>query len=224
MESLYQSTTYTERELDNKEFARLFIEQNSEGSNPYLTVHQVFEICHKERPWDFMLVRALRHACTCKWAWAIPDENALDTLADFSPILEVGAGTGYWASLLEHRGVDVLAVDKNPPGSACSENPYGHYVTYTSVHRGTSRTPREHQGRTLFMCWPPYRSHLALRALRTYRGEYFLYVGEGTWGCTGSEGFHRELDKYWKSVKVCSIPQWPGIRDALFVYRRKHAD
>ena len=47
-----------------------------------------------------------------KYAWAIPDERALQILASFSPLIEIGAGRGYWARLLRDQGVDILAFDK----------------------------------------------------------------------------------------------------------------
>lgn len=31
------------------------------------------------------------------------------------PVVEMGAGTGYWAALLQQRGVDVVALDRHPP-------------------------------------------------------------------------------------------------------------
>lgn len=47
-----------------------------------------------------------------KYAWAIPDERALQILASFSPLIEIGAGRGYWARLLRDQGVNILAFDK----------------------------------------------------------------------------------------------------------------
>lgn len=31
-----------------------------------------------------------------KYAWCVPDERALKVLAHFAPIVEIGAGKGYW--------------------------------------------------------------------------------------------------------------------------------
>ena len=53
-----------------------------------------------------------------RYAWAVPDERALRILEHFGPIVEVGAGKGYWASLLAARGVDVVAYDAMPPPDA----------------------------------------------------------------------------------------------------------
>ena len=46
-----------------------------------------------------------------RYAWACPDSRALRALASCGPLVEVGAGHGYWASLLRARGADVLAFD-----------------------------------------------------------------------------------------------------------------
>jgi hypothetical protein len=47
-----------------------------------------------------------------KYAWAIPNERALHILTSFSPLIEIGAGKGYWAALLRLVEVDILAYDK----------------------------------------------------------------------------------------------------------------
>merc|ERR1719359_185892 len=45
------------------------------------------------------------------YAYSVPTERALATLAKHAPLLEVGAGTGYWAHLLEAQGVEIVAAD-----------------------------------------------------------------------------------------------------------------
>ncbi len=50
-----------------------------------------------------------KSACWCR--------EALKALAGVGPLLEVGAGTGYWAFLLRQAGVAVTAVDSHPPGA-----------------------------------------------------------------------------------------------------------
>lgn len=48
-------------------------------------------------------------------AFAVPSEGALTLLAQHAPIIEMGAGTGYWVHLLQARGVDACAFDARPP-------------------------------------------------------------------------------------------------------------
>lgn len=53
-----------------------------------------------------------------RYSWAVPCPDALEWMCwvlDGRPVVEVGAGTGYWAWQLEQLGVDVLAYDKAPP-------------------------------------------------------------------------------------------------------------
>lgn len=47
-----------------------------------------------------------------KYGWCIPDERALAVLHAHAPIVELGAGKGYWCSLLQKRGAEVAAFDK----------------------------------------------------------------------------------------------------------------
>jgi len=71
-------------------------------------------------------LRRLRYNTECqdtrstlvnKYAWAVPDDRSLEIVAKYSPIVEMGAGTGYWAKLLSDRGVDIVAYDKEPGNS-----------------------------------------------------------------------------------------------------------
>ena len=59
--------------------------------------------------------RASARVWACRlYSFATPTPQALDLLASLGDIVEVGAGTGYWAAALRARGVDVLAFDIAP--------------------------------------------------------------------------------------------------------------
>ena len=52
-------------------------------------------------------------------AYAVPSDAGLAALANLGlPLIECGAGTGYWASLLRRRGVTVAAFDIAPNKTA----------------------------------------------------------------------------------------------------------
>ena len=55
-----------------------------------------------------------------EYAYAVPNEAALDALRDLGPVVEAGAGTGYWAWALRKRGGDVRAFDSAPPDAAAN--------------------------------------------------------------------------------------------------------
>lgn len=53
-----------------------------------------------------------REVLRAKYAFAVPSERALAAIVALDPIVEMGAGTGYWARCLQARGADVLAYDE----------------------------------------------------------------------------------------------------------------
>lgn len=150
-------------------------------------------------------------------SWAVPTDEALETIARHSPngVVEIGAGTGYWAGLLRHRGVDVMAYDVKPHHNAQAE------AEWSDVKVGNHMYVMKHPDRTLMLCWPPFATPMAAMALRRFKGDTVVYIGEYAGGCNGDDDFHEMLDAAWEEVEVVSLPQWPGIRDDLNVYNRK---
>ena len=149
-----------------------------------------------------------RRACTSKYSWAIPNQAAIETLVSLGSIIEIGAGNGYWASLIKSQGGEIEAFDSHP-----------WLYPYIEVKEGSVEVLKTTKANTLFLCWPPYDEPLAYDALKAFKGEFLVYVGEGDGGCTGDDNFHKEL-KNWQKIKEVKIPSYPGIRDRLFVYQR----
>lgn len=153
-----------------------------------------------------------------RWAWAIPNDAAIYAIAQLSPIVEVGAGGGYWASLLRERGATIDCYDANPyPLFNCQ-------VTRSHVaiaKGGPQRALRHHPDRTLFLCWPSYADPWAEEAVELHRGEHVAYIGEGPGGCTGTDYFHDLLEERYEQVDVVGIPQWAGLHDWLTTWRRR---
>lgn len=181
-----------------------------------------------------------------RFSFAIPNLEALDTIAGHSPggVVEIGAGGGYWAMLLQQRGVDVIAYDPDPPGSGATTWHSGR--AWTAVHHGDHTKAAGHPTRTLMLCWPSYDEPWSAQALEHYRGDTVIYIGEGPGGCTGDDRMHALLgeppscwhhdDDYnelpcpddcpanvpplFREIADVEIPQWAGIHDWLRVYRR----
>ncbi|GEM_PF-380657 len=158
-----------------------------------------------------------------RYAWAIPNDKALSTLAANQPLVEVGAGTGYWAHLLEQRGVKIVAYDIQPVPSQGNTYHQTAGKSWADVRQGDETVVREYPASTLFLSWPPDTNQCAFNALRLFRGDRLIYVGEGPGGCTASREFHDLVARQWKLVEKVEIPQWTGTYDALFVYARKNA-
>lgn len=149
-----------------------------------------------------------------KYAWAIPCAEAIDAIAELNePIVEVGAGTGYWASLLAEQGVDVIAYDNFS---------WKHEPTFFNVQEGGPKTIRQHPERSLFLCWPPYSTPMGDMCVRYWllgKGKYLVYVGESDGGCNGDVQMFERLGQL-RRVKRVYIPQWEGLHDQLVIYAR----
>ena len=167
----------------------------------------------------------LRELYTQKYAWAIPNKAAIAALVEHSPIVEIGAGTGYWAALVKDAGGDIIAFDSHPPSINSDKNPYHqNQAMLFSVKRGSESAAAKHSDRTLFLCWPPYDSSMASGALKMYTGQTVIFVGEGCGGCTGNDKFFNLLENEFTLEKEISIPQWCGIHDRMMIYSRINLD
>lgn len=156
----------------------------------------------------------LRQALVAKYAWGIPSDAAIELLLRYSPLVEMGAGTGYWAGLIRSAGGDVLAYDRYPPPDRRNRWHAGQ-PTWSEVQPGGVKRLRLHPDRTLFLCWPPDDEPMGIESLTAYPGRTVVFAGE-----TGAgSDLARELDR-WDLVETLDIPQWEGIRDRLFVLRR----
>lgn len=157
--------------------------------------------------------------------FAVPDPVSLAVIATYGPIIEIGAGTGYWAWCLRQMGVDVIAFDKYPPQSHPrdadrSKGRNGWFDTYwTHVLRGDDRQAGRYPDRSLMMVWP-YMDDMAIRALKAYRGDTVIYVGEERAACA-TAAFFDELEEGWVKVHDRSIPQWFGLHDELWILQRR---
>lgn len=103
-------------------------------------------------------------------SFAAPNEEALELLAARAPLVEIGAGTGYWARCLAERGAHITAYDSNPPApdSEATNAFHGHLPAFTDVKRGGPKAASGSK-HALFLCYPPPGDKMAFNCLRRYR-------------------------------------------------------
>lgn len=181
-----------------------------------------------------------------RYAYGVPTDEALDAIAGGSPagVVELGAGTGYWARLLHERGVDVVAYDRWPPPSG--NNRFVDDVTpWFPVRSGDESVVARHADRTLLLVWPTRNEVWPADALTLFHaagGTRVVFVGEGPGGRTGDSVLYALLGAYgaclactlgvldapcichieplWRLVRLITIPQWDDADDACLVYER----
>jgi hypothetical protein len=194
-------------------------------------LHEIWQNLHegvtvKYGMTEFLEATKGRVQCVDLYSWAVPTEEVIQAIAEFSPIVEIGAGRGYWASLLKQAGADVRAYDVAPP--QLSDNNHWHKNRHPEVPRVFTDVQFGNQAvlgsmapeRTLFLCWPAYNEPMASECLRCFEGDKLIYVGEGPGGCTGDDEFHETLENSWEEILNIDIPTWWGIRDYLSVWER----
>ncbi|MGB8858605.1 MAG: hypothetical protein WCC60_05085 [Ilumatobacteraceae bacterium] len=189
----------------------------------------------------------IRDEAIARYGFAIPTGEALDAIGRCSPagVVEVGAGTGYWASLLHARGLDVVAFDLEPAPSP--QNKWFAGVSpWHPVHRGDHRIVGDHPERTLLVVWPTKDETWGAAAIERYHdagGQCLVFVGEGPGGRTGDATFHTLLGELsvclqceygsmtspctcgiaarWQRTETIELPHWPGFHDDLHIYARE---
>lgn len=159
-----------------------------------------------------------------KYAWAVPSEEAIAAIAEWSPLVEIGAGTGYWAWLLRQAGADVIAYDLAPSGSTDADGNANRYhgpnTPFTKLLRGTAEVARVHRDRTLMLCWPAREVPMASEALEAHTGSRVVHIGAR--GLTGDAAFHDRLASDYALTRVIDLPQWwIPTRDRVEFWERR---
>ncbi len=179
--------------------------------------------------------------------FAIPTNQAIDAIMRCSPtgIVEIGAGTGYWAHLLQQRGIDVAAFDIEPAPSR-QNRWFAGARPWHAVHYGDGEVAGQHPDRTLLIIWPTKNEIWAADAIELYHsagGTCVIYVGEEPGGRTGDNVFHALLGELtvcaqceyrstaspcicsvetrWCRTETIALPHWPGYHDNLHIYARR---
>jgi hypothetical protein len=188
------------------------------GENPYL---DLFRHLMTSRPSPLLDLGERRRELASLFSWAIPTEAALELISRYAPLIECGAGMGYWLALLRARGVDALGCDLRRPGRRNAFHRSARRPWTQIQYQPSVKAARRHSDRSLVLCWPPYADDAAsYRVLRSYRGDVVIHIGEREEGATGSVRFHRELALNWTLAEELELPHWPRLQDRVMVYRR----
>lgn len=171
--------------------------------NPYFELFQTLQTT------DHTLQLKIRKKLIWAFSWAIPSPEVIEAICFYSPLVELGAGTGYWAWLLEQKGAEVVAYESEP-----RQPPHWH-----SILKGSPEIVSQYSQHTLFLCWPPYDLPMAEQALRFYSGNFLIYIGEWL-GRTANSNFHQMLEKEWALEQTLPLPNWPGFSDQVYFFRR----
>ena len=150
------------------------------------------------------------------FGFPIPCLELIEAIKAEGPTLELGAGAGYLAALVNKCGGYVIPTD-NYSGSYSFKIAF-----YTRVHRLSASTAvKKFPSVPVLISWPSFKAKWPSRVANVLRpGRRLLYIGENG-GCTACYSFETILSRKFKEIKEVSIPQWDGIHDHLRIFEKE---
>ena len=166
------------------------------------------------------------------FAYAIPSPETLDWMARFCgdrPIVEIGAGRGYWAWQLSGTGLDVAAYELEPPDRQANVSfpqADGQTDAWFGVDHVDALRIDDWLEPVLFLCWPPgWGNTMASDALTSFEnagGQRLIYIGESKGGKTGNDEFFDALSARWTLESTDSqFVSWWNLGDVAQGWIRK---
>jgi hypothetical protein len=157
-----------------------------------------------------------------RYSYVFPDWRLMTALCELGPLVEIGAGTGYWAYKLRAIGADILAFDQAPTDGDTPNRYHTRMPSWTEVLRADHSVLAAHPDRALFLCWPPLFSSL---------GDCLFFYKGSTVACIGDGGHQtarlRNLNRAFEVVAVhpaLAVDPLPGHDTTLSIWRRIAAD
>lgn len=179
------------------------------------------------------------------YAYAAPTDEALEAIRSILELsgggaVEAGAGTGYWAALINRSlgksKFSVIPYDIAPPSylsesSAVSNEYHGRIPTFTNVQQANtfemalSDSERQSMTKTLILCYPPPGSDMGANALSMHLsngGDTLIHIGEWQ-GLTGNAAFESLLSKHFicADCNVKYLSMWGSDATYLTIWKRQ---
>ena len=152
------------------------------------------------------------------YAYVFPSDSALTMLAGLGPLVEIGAGTGYWAYRLRSFGVDIVAFDQAPLDGERTNRYHPRTRPWTRVEQGDQTVLPGHADRALFLCWPPLFSSLG-DCLTYYCGDTVAYIGDGGFRTARLDRLPEAFTKV-AAAPVRALDPYPSVRPQLTIWKR----
>lgn len=206
---------------------------NAESSNPYWDIvapfvfeHEGRRVVNGGRPDGSTRLAYAETLLQAIYAYAIPSPETLEWAVGFCggrPVLELGAGRGYWAAQMARSGLHVEAYDSEPPNKLTNvsfPDAAGQADVWHSVGdlREFAENAADRSDQVLFLCWPPgWGDTMASHALAEFEksgGKHLIFIGEEQGGKTGDDAFFDALSAGWVlAAQDAKYVTWWNLND-----------
>ncbi len=151
-----------------------------------------------------------------EFGFPIPCLELIEAIKSEGPSVELGAGSGYLAALVNVCGGHVIPTDSYKGGY------FFKIAFYMKVHRlAASAAVKAFPNIPVLMSWPSFQAKWPSRVANMLKpGGRLLYIGEAD-GCTARCSFDDILFRKFREIKKVSIPQWEGIHDHLRIFEKE---
>ena len=152
-----------------------------------------------------------------RFGYGLPCREVVEAIANCGPLLEVGAGNGFWTYCLRRKGIDVIATDPKEAGMY-NRGQWIRDLVEVDAIAAMNRFP----GRNILLVWPHFESLWAVDVAQSMKaGQLLCYVGEGAFGCCAPNIFFLELARSgFKMIYSHPSPSWVTTQDHLFIYQK----
>lgn len=163
----------------------------------------------------------------------LPTDEALELLAD-RPLLEIGAGSGYWAHVIEAAGGDVVPTDISPPEvegeppvthkhvhEAEDGERHVHYETlWADVLQASHRCVADYPDRDVLLCHPPVDEWPVELLDRMHPKQDLVLVAEWYPGADAGPEFFRRLIDDREMEATFPVYDWASMHARGYVFSR----
>jgi hypothetical protein len=132
-------------------------------------------------------------------------------------VVEIGAGQGHWEKQLSQAGVQVEAFDNElalPLGTPLKN--VGKVVKTSDFVYELAARPMC----MLLIVYPP-PDDMAINCLQAFKGNVFVYVGEGRNGANANTKFFDLLNEEWQVDEIVDLERFPQCYERMWVLRRR---
>jgi len=144
-----------------------------------------------------------------KWCCAVPSPEVLRLIATYSPLIEVGAGSGYWADQLHRLGANIIALD----------NGLDYKPKYFDVNLDLNFDL--YSERTLLLIWPSDGLNWAYDLLAKLKWNKIIYIGEWRNGHMATSDFFDKIESDFSIHNVIQMHRYPGWKDSCYIFENK---
>lgn len=173
----------------------------------------------------------------------MPTDAAVETLCEYGPILEIGAGAGYWAHVLSEAGCEILATDYLPPNIVHDDLPDEywdavgtekyHFISlqreeresyqrmWHTVQVADHSCVKSYPSHTILMCHPPAFDWTEEVLDYCHLGQQVAFVGEWFPGPDATPMFFKRLAEEWELVETFPVYDWASMHVGGYVFEKK---